>query len=69
MPVVIQPAGHKSHVIRNEYTAKDSLDHLNNACRKESAQCRELLQSSFDLEPQVGLLETISSYTYARGAT
>lgn len=61
MPVTIKPAENKRRIIRPRLQAKTSLDYLYNACRKESRQCRELLQSSFDLEPQVRRVGNIFS--------
>ena len=48
MPVTIKSATHGARVLHREEHAENSRDLLNRACRKESAKCVELLQSSFD---------------------
>ncbi|KAI4254098.1 MAG: hypothetical protein LQ352_003290 [Teloschistes flavicans] len=49
MPVTVKPAEHGPEK-RKPYTplVQNSVEWLNGACRKESQQCKELLQSSFD---------------------
>lgn len=48
MPVTIKPATHGADVLRRKQPAEDSWDLLSRACEKESKNCVELLQSSFD---------------------
>ena len=48
MPVTVWPSTHSSSPISPRLKCTTSpLDHLKGACRKESEQCRALLQSSF----------------------
>ncbi|KAL8762132.1 MAG: hypothetical protein Q9184_001817 [Pyrenodesmia sp. 2 TL-2023] len=48
MPVTIKPAGHGAEKIPLRYTLpRDSLELLKTSCKRESQECKEILQSSY----------------------
>ncbi|KAL9590166.1 MAG: hypothetical protein Q9203_001020 [Teloschistes exilis] len=53
MPVTVKPAKHAQEK-RKDYLplVQNSMEWLKGACRKEGAQCKELLQSSFEKNPK-----------------
>lgn len=62
MPITIKPATHGACVLRREGQAEDSRDLLRRACRKESAKCVELLQSSFDFNLEAAVRPSANGF-------
>ncbi|KAK4696372.1 hypothetical protein P7C71_g1530, partial [Lecanoromycetidae sp. Uapishka_2] len=52
MPVTLKPASHGANGIDHGAAALDAHDILKRACYKESKKCIELLQSSFNQDPE-----------------